>query len=133
RTHEGLAPDDNLQVYSDADAAHFFAKFSAIHDSLHSYIMRTYHEIETQHLPMVRHLIIKYPDDLNVRNLDYQFMLGNDILVIPVLGKNAKTVRGYLPAGKWQHFFTKEIIESSGEWRVFDAPLGQPCVWQCLM
>ena len=130
RTHEGLAPDYNLQVYSDADAAVFFAKFSAIHDDLHGYIMRTYHEIETEHLPMIRHLIIKYPDDLNVRNLDYQFMLGNDILVIPVLEHGAKTVRGYLPAGKWQHFFTKEILESKGEWRVFDAPLGKPCVWK---
>ncbi len=133
RTHEGLAPDYNLQVYSDADAAGFFAKFSAIHDSLHSYIMTTYHEIETTHLPMVRHLVIKYPDDLNVRNLDYQFMLGNTILVIPVLKKGATTVRGYLPAGLWQHFFTKEIIESKGEWRVFDAPIGKPCVWNLLV
>ena len=129
RTHEGLAPDYNMQVYSDTACAKFFARFSKIHDDLHPYIMRTYRETQTEHLPMVRHLMLHFADDPNVADLQYQFMLGSEILVLPVLKKGAKTVRGYLPKGLWQHFFTKKITESVGEWRTFEAPLGQPAVF----
>ncbi len=130
RTHEGLAPDYNLQIYSDTASVRFFAKFSAIHNALFPYLMQTYHQIASEQLPMIRHLVLKYPTDLNVRDLDTEFMLGDKLLVIPVLKEGAKTVRGYLPKGKWRHFFTKETIETVGEWRIFDAPIGTPCVWQ---
>jgi sulfoquinovosidase len=129
RTHEGLAPDYNMQVYSDTASAKFFAQFSKIHDDLHPYIMRTYRETETLHLPMVRHLMLAFPDDPNVADLQYEFMLGSDLLVAPVLKKGAKTVHAYLPKGSWQHFFTKKITVSKGEWFVFDAPLGQPAAF----
>lgn len=129
RTHEGLAPDYNMQVYSDTACAKFFARFSKIHDDLHPYIMRTYRETETLQLPMVRHLMLHFPDDANVADLQYEFMLGSEILVAPVLKKGAKTVRAYLPKGSWQHFFTKKITASKGEWFVFEAPLGQPAVF----
>jgi alpha-glucosidase len=78
---------------------------------------------------MVRHLMLAFPDDPNVADLQYEFMLGSDLLVAPVLKKGAKTVRAYLPQGSWQHFFTKKVTVSKGEWFVFDAQLGQPAVF----
>lgn len=129
RTHEGLAPDFNIQVYSDTATARFFATFSTIHNDLFPYIMETYKEISTENLPMIRHLVINYPNDTNVAMIDKQFMLGRKLLVIPVLKKGAIQVKGYLPSGVWQHYFTKEIINSSGAWYDFDAPIGCPCVW----
>ena len=132
RTHEGLAPDFNIQVYSDTAAARFFATFSAIHNNLFPYLIETYKEISTKNLPMIRHLIINYPNDTNVAIIDKEFMLGSDILVIPVLKQGATEVKGYLPSGVWQHYFTKQVINSSGEWYDFNAPIGRPCVWKLL-
>lgn len=132
RTHEGLAPDANVQVYSDTASAAFFARFALIHDALKPYLLQTYREAAQKGLPMVRHLWLEFPDDPAVLGLEYEFMLGSDFLVMPVLKRGATTVRGYLPKGRWQHYFTHAIIESRGAWQVFDAPLGQPCVWRRL-
>ncbi len=129
RTHEGLAPDYNLQVYSDTAAARFFAKFSKIHDDLLPYLHKTYQEALQNGVPMIRHTWFCYPDDPNTIDLQAQFFLGSELLVLPVLRKGATTVRGYFPKGEWTHYFTKEKISSNGEWRTVNAPLGTPAVF----
>jgi alpha-glucosidase (family GH31 glycosyl hydrolase) len=58
--------------------------------------------------PFIRALVLDYPDDPNVYDLDTQFLLGHDVLVAPVLREGAKTWDVYLPAGEWYDFWTHE-------------------------
>ena len=46
---------------------------------------------------MVRHLFLHYPDDPNTFDLRYQFLLGADLMVAPVLDKGADSVEVYFP------------------------------------
>ncbi|RWW00876.1 hypothetical protein GW17_00036127 [Ensete ventricosum] len=49
-------------------------------------------------LPVARHLFLHYPDDKHVHSLTYQqFLVGTDILVVPVLDKAKKEVKAYFP------------------------------------
>jgi alpha-D-xyloside xylohydrolase len=68
--------------------------------------------------PMVRALVIDYPEDRNVWPLQDQYLLGDAILIAPVLRSLAESpVRDiYLPAGRWIDFWTKQSIDSRGEW-----------------
>jgi len=75
-------------------------------------------------------MFLHYPDDSLVYDLRYQFMLGSDFLIAPVLDKGAESVRVYLPAGKWIHLWTgREYLSAVGEFADIPAPLGQPGVF----
>jgi alpha-D-xyloside xylohydrolase len=58
--------------------------------------------------PMLKALVLQYPDDLNVRNLDTQYLFGEDMLVAPVFVKEGMR-KLYLPQGKWIDFWSKKV------------------------
>ncbi|RMH52201.1 MAG: DUF5110 domain-containing protein [Bacteroidetes bacterium] len=62
-------------------------------------------------LPPLRPLVLHYPQDDAVLALDDQFLLGEALLVAPVLhpGRTARKV--YLPAGRWYDFWTGAAFE----------------------
>jgi alpha-D-xyloside xylohydrolase len=65
--------------------------------------------------PMVRPLLLEFPQDLNTHSLDRQYLLGSQLLVAPVLRSDSE-VDVYLPEGRWTHLFTGEVVDG-GRWR----------------
>src|SRR5262245_36238077 len=57
-------------------------------------------------LPLMRPLVLNYPDDPRVWTLGHQYLWGDDLLVAPVTGEGATTWPVYLPAGAWHDFWT---------------------------
>lgn len=51
-------------------------------------------------LPMMRHLILDYPEDSKVYGVDDCFMMG-DLLVAPILAEDQDARSVYLPEGNW--------------------------------
>ena len=66
-------------------------------------------------LPLLRPMLLEFPDDPAVRHLDRQYMLGGDILVAPVFSAEGE-VEFYLPAGEWTSLLTGETVTGGG-WR----------------
>ncbi len=128
RTHEGNIPKRFHQVYSDEDSVNKFAKMGKIHYALKDYISFLSKEATEKGYPIVRHPYLNYPEDKNTYDLKYQFMLGEDILVLPVLGKGESKVEGYFPKGTWKHILTGESIEGGKKIKV-NAPLGTPAAY----
>jgi alpha-glucosidase (family GH31 glycosyl hydrolase) len=56
-----------------------------------------------------------FPEDEATHGVDEQFMLGDSILISPVLQDQARDVDAYFPTGKWYNLFTLENFESAGE------------------
>jgi alpha-D-xyloside xylohydrolase len=56
-----------------------------------------------------------FPDDPAVAYLDRQYLLGDDLLVAPVLSADG-VVQFYLPRGRWTNYFTGEVVDG-GSWR----------------
>ena len=73
-------------------------------------------------LPIIRPLVMEYPEDENTHNLSYQFMLGSDILIAPVYEPDKKKNMVYLPEGVWFNFFTGEKY-NGGKHIICNAPL----------
>jgi alpha-D-xyloside xylohydrolase len=65
-------------------------------------------------VPMMRPMVLEFPDDLGCRNLDRQYMLGARILVAPVFSAEGETPY-YLPAGRWTHLQTGVVVDG-GRW-----------------
>ncbi len=79
------------------------------------YIYDLYYISYKEGLPIFRPMIMEYEKDINLLNMREQFMLGENMLVAPVLyeGERSKTV--YLPKGIWFNYFTMEKLQG-GKW-----------------
>lgn len=72
-------------------------------------------------LPPLRPLVLNYERDETVRNMNDQFMLGDDMLVSPVVEPGAVKKLCYLPEGEWYDYFSGE--KHMGGYLIKDAPL----------
>jgi alpha-glucosidase len=72
------------------------------------YLYTLFYESSVKGLPIIRPLILEYPDDQNVLDIDDEFLLGRDLLIAPVLKENAKERTVYFPEGVWYDFFTND-------------------------
>jgi alpha-glucosidase len=82
--------------------------------------------------PVVRHPMLHYPNDPGVYEIQYQWMLGTEFMVVPVVDAGADRVNAYLPEGEWVHLWSGEIYDSSdgGRWHTdIPAPMGEPGVF----
>jgi alpha-glucosidase len=130
RTHEGLIPSISAQVDTDAQTIEHLARFARIYKCLGPYRKTLVAAAAANGSPVVRHLFLHYPDDPEVRDLRYQFMLGPDFLIAPVLDRGATRVRVYLPKGDWTELWSgRAIAVAKGRWLEWPAPLGEPGVF----
>ncbi|EOU1681280.1 glycoside hydrolase family 31 protein [Clostridium perfringens] len=79
------------------------------------YIYDLYYISHKEGLPIFRPMIMEDEKDMNLLNMREQFMLGENMIVAPVLyeGERSKTV--YLPKGSWFNYFTREKLQG-GKW-----------------
>ncbi len=79
-------------------------------------------QAHTQGLPLMRPLVLNYPEDPRVWAMGHQFLWGDDLLVAPVTREGATAWPVYLPAGVWYDFWTGARHEGPRGITV-DAPL----------
>jgi alpha-D-xyloside xylohydrolase len=65
-------------------------------------------------VPMMRAMLLEFPEDPACDTLDRQYMLGERLLVAPVFTPDG-TVDYYLPAGRWTNFLSGDTVEG-GRW-----------------
>lgn len=89
--------------------------------SLLPYLYTQFVEASESGLPVMRPLVLQYPDDPVVRTIADQFLVGPDIMVAPILesGRDRRLV--YLPEGAW--YRAGERIEGN-RWIVSQMPVG---------
>ncbi|MFF7676863.1 alpha-xylosidase [Actinacidiphila glaucinigra] len=89
--------------------------FTRLKNRLMPYLFRAALQARDEGTPMMRAMVLEFPDDPACHHLDRQYMLGDDVLVAPVLSADGE-VEYYVPAGTWTHLLTGERVEGPG-WR----------------
>ncbi|HAT4362623.1 TPA: DUF4968 domain-containing protein [Clostridium perfringens] len=79
------------------------------------YIYDLYYISHKEGLPIFRPMIMEYEKDMNLLNIREQFMLGENMLVAPVLYERERSKTVYLPKGSWFNYFTMEKLQG-GKW-----------------
>lgn len=121
------------------EAVDVLRHFNDLKKHLMPYLLDAAREAHTHGWPVMRAMMLEFPDDPTCRHLDLQYMLGPALLVAPVFNETSEATY-YLPAGEWRHLLTGESAHGPG-WRTetydyFGLPLwvhaerGQG--WACL-
>jgi alpha-D-xyloside xylohydrolase len=97
----------------DDEAVDVLRYFTQLKCQLMPYLMRAATEAHTSSLPMMRAMLLEFPEDPTCRTLDRQYMLGDSLLVAPVL--HDSRAEYYLPEGPWTHLLTGEVRQG-GRW-----------------
>lgn len=97
-------------------------KFIELRYRLLPYFYDLYRECEETGLPVMRPLVLHYEKDKETWNLNGEFLLGEHLLVAPVLEQGATKKMVYLPAGTWYDFFTGKEYKG-GAYYMVDAPI----------
>ncbi|CAD6232028.1 unnamed protein product [Miscanthus lutarioriparius] len=109
RTHEGNRPGSNCQFYSSGRTLAHFARCAKMYKAWELYPARLVGEAAQTGHPVARHLFLHYPADERVQALTYQqFLVGTEMLVVPVMDKGRTAVTAYFPAGAgaWRHVWS---------------------------
>lgn len=94
-----------------------------LRERLRPYIHAHLRDGETTGIPLMRPLLLAFPDDENAWDVQDQYLFGPDILVAPVTELGARQRRVYLPAGaEWTHADSGHRFPGGGHVTV-DAPL----------
>ncbi len=97
----------------DEEAVDVLRKFTKLKMRLMPYLFVYALEARDKGTPLMRAMMLEFPDDPTCDYLDRQYMLGESILVAPVFSDDS-TVSYYLPTGRWTNFFTGETITGPG-------------------
>ena len=128
RTHEGNRPETNVQLYDTPELLAFAARMTALHDALLPYLRRCVEQNAQQGLPVMRPLFFEAPQEETAWDHRlYSYLLGDELLVAPVVEPGADTRRLWLPEGEWVHLWSGERF--TGGWVEAPAPLGKPPVF----
>jgi alpha-glucosidase (family GH31 glycosyl hydrolase) len=68
-------------------------------------------QAHTLGLPLMRPLVLNYPDDARVWDLGTEYLWGDDLLVAPVTRAAATSWPAFLPAGGWYDFWSQQRYE----------------------
>jgi alpha-D-xyloside xylohydrolase len=113
--------------------------FAGLRARLMPYLLSVAEEAHEHGWPMLRAMILEFPDDPVCRHLDRQYMLGSGLLIPPVFRATGE-VTYYLPAGRWRHLLTGEEAVGPGSRTETVGSLGAPiwvraeaeAAWACL-
>jgi alpha-glucosidase len=97
-------------------------KYLKLRYRLLPFLYTTLEEAHRAGVPLFRPLVLNYQDDPNTYNLDDEFMIGNDLLVAPIVKPDITRRLVYLPKGTWYDYWTNKKYEG-GTMIAVDAPL----------
>jgi len=115
------------QFDSDEDTLKQFSRMVNIHSALAPFLNSCVRECASDGMPVMRSMLLSFPEQKELAHLNTQYMLGDEMLVAPVLRKKQTERTLVLPEGYWVHLWTgRQYI--GGETTI-QAPIGKPPVF----
>ena len=130
----------------DSETLSLWKKYAQQHIALFPYLKAYAKESADYGLPMMRHMILLYPDDPVIQNGIpdnddfqqfageqsgkrpynelFQYFLGNELLVAPIIDPETNSRPVYLPQGIWYNIFTREQYDG-GQTIIADADIDE--------
>jgi alpha-glucosidase (family GH31 glycosyl hydrolase) len=99
-----------------------FRRYAQLRYRLLPYIYTAAHQTYVSGVPMMRPLVLEYPEDAQVYDVDDEYLFGDSLLVAPVTAEGAVSRTVYLPAGTWIDYWSGQRYDG-GRTLDYPAPL----------
>jgi alpha-glucosidase/alpha-D-xyloside xylohydrolase len=113
-TYQGAGRPPDAELHN-AQVEPICRKYLELRSRLLPYLYSAVRETSQTGLPILRAMWLHHPDDPAAVARGDQYLWGRDILVAPVVEKNASSRRLYLPKGRWFDFWTEEATDGGRE------------------
>lgn len=94
----------------DENTCQIYKKFVELRYRLLPYIYDCFCDMGKTGIPVMRPVVMEYEDDPNTWELNDEFMLGDRILISPVITQGSRKKMVYLPKGDWIDYETGEMM-----------------------
>src|SRR3954470_3226033 len=114
-SHSRLHGSDSYRVpwAFDEEAVEVTRDFARLKNSLMPYLWAAAVQAHEEGIPVMRAMLLEFPDDRTCAYLDRQYMLGPDLLVAPVFSDEGE-VDVYVPAGEWTDWWDGSTVSGPG-------------------
>ena len=113
--------DNEIWSYG-PEAQKIMEHFLKVREELKPYLEKCFRQASETGLPLMRALFLEFPDDEKAWQIDDEYMLGDELLVAPVLEAHATSRSVYLPEGRWTSYDGTKTFEG-GQTIVAEAPI----------
>jgi alpha-D-xyloside xylohydrolase len=116
-SHSRLHGNESYRVpwLFDEESVDVLRFFTELKCSLMPHLFAYAVEAKERGLPMMRAMLLEFPDDPTCLYLDRQYMFGERLLVAPIMSDRGE-VQYYVPEGRWTNLITGETV-IGGKWR----------------
>ncbi|MFE5158449.1 alpha-xylosidase [Streptomyces sp. NPDC056697] len=103
-SHSRLHGSSSYRVpwHFDEESVEVLRHFTRLKLRLMPYLYEAARQAHTEGVPVMRAMVLEFPDDPGCASLERQYMLGGDLLVAPVFDDEGE-VSYYVPQGVWTH------------------------------
>src|SRR5690625_2786675 len=98
----------------DEEAVDVTRHFTNLKNRLMPYLFNAAINNNQTGVPVMRAMILEFPEDPTSEVLDRQYMLGDAVLVAPIFNESGLATY-YLPKGTWTHLISGDVVEG-GTW-----------------
>jgi alpha-D-xyloside xylohydrolase len=106
----GTSPPPRVPWSFGEQAVRVFRKYAKLRYRLMPYIYSQAHQSTQTGLPMMRAMVLEYPQDPRTHDLEDQYMFGDALLIAPVCSPdNRRSI--YLPQGSWFDYWSGERLD----------------------
>ena len=114
-SHSRLHGSDSYRVpwNFDDEAVEVTRTFARLKNRLMPYLWGCAVDAHRSGVPVMRSMLLEFPDDRTCRHLDRQYLLGPSLLVAPIFDDDGD-VELYVPAGRWVSFLDGQEVEGPG-------------------
>ncbi|MFC7455901.1 alpha-xylosidase [Brachybacterium sp. GCM10030267] len=98
----------------DDEAVAVARRFTLLKQQLVPYLQDMARQAHEHGTPLLRPMVLEFPEDRTCHAIDTQYMLGDSLLVAPVFDPQGE-VEFYLPEGRWTSVFDG-TVETGGRW-----------------
>jgi len=113
RTHSEVHYQPHLPWLYGDEALAAMRKMIDLRYRLIPYYYSLAHETFATGVPLMRPLVMEFPNDPKVANLSDEWLMGDSLLAAPILQEGGKR-SVYLPAGDWYVFGTNQMMRGGG-------------------
>ena len=128
RTHHGTARPRNWHLSRDEETLNEYARFARLHTALFPLWNHLAQQAANLGHPIIRPLFFEFPNDRSTWTIDQQFLVGDVLLVAPVVKPRSHRHRVYLPMGQWRYWWSNRIDIGPG-WITLSVPLHEIPIW----